>query len=48
MFYNNNIAMKKLAGTIVNKFGKDKTGKIKYEFDEYGFRKLNNYNNLSR
>ena len=44
MFYNNNIAMKKLAGTIVNKFGKDKTGKIKYEFDEYGFRKLNNYN----
>jgi len=44
MFYNSNIAMKKLACKLVNKFAKDKTGKIQYEFDQYGFRKLNNYN----
>ena len=44
MFNNCNKEMLSLAGSSVNKYGKDQTGKITYNFDSYGFREGNEYN----
>ena len=43
MFNNCNKKMFSLAGQTVDTYGLDKTGKISYTFDQYGFREGNNY-----
>lgn len=45
MFNNCNKKMLSLAGSSVDRYGLDQTGKVVYKFDSYGFREGNQYSN---